>query len=431
MGRTKRRAARSDVLLILDRDPVSLSALLQVASDLGCDVIEADSLDGLRNLLLVRVPTMIALSVDHSIGNDTEVVDILAALPDQPATLLIGSVRPRVLASAARSAEAHGLRIVATTHRPLDVNATARLLAPHLRTLPPIDKREFERAFSEFELTLQYQPKLAIGGDAPRIQAVEALVRWHHPRRGVLHPAAFLGAVELHGQMTRLTDYVLAEALRQAGQWSEHGLVPEMIVNLSPRLVRDRGFPDRLALLLRENAVPPNRFSLDVTEAAESADRDLMLEVFTRLRILGVGLCLDNFGSGLSSLTDLYRMPFSEIKIDHTLIADVVREKEAQLIVGAIADLAHTLRLNVCAAGVETREVHEYLRGAGFDMAQGNYYSAPLEAGEVESLMRSWPRADSRASGRWRLDSAPPPNRPAQFPVAVGEDPPRGRNTPS
>lgn len=409
MHRHEPHTDASDLLLVVDRDPESLTVLQQVAQGLGCDVLEVDSAEKLRELLAMRHPTIVVLSIDRAIGDDAEVMDALAALSDRPATFLIGSVRSRVLASARRAAEARGLKVVGTAKRPLDPSAIERTLAQHLSTVPPIDRSELEQALAQFELTLQYQPKVAIGAEIPRIQAVEALVRWNHPRRGVLYPRHFLGAIEEHGLMMQLTDYVMMEAVRQAGQWYERGLNPDMIVNLSPRLVRDRGFPDRLAMLLRENAVPAERFILDVTEAASSIDRDLMLDVFTRLRILGVGLCLDNFGTGLSSLTDLYRMPFSEIKVDHALIADLAREPEAQLIVRAIAELAHTLRLSVCAAGVETRAIYEHVRSFGFDTAQGHFFSAPLDAEDVEALLRSWPRPESRASGIWRIPSQPPP----------------------
>jgi EAL domain-containing protein (putative c-di-GMP-specific phosphodiesterase class I) len=408
----------SDLLLILERDPPSLAALHAVAERLGCDSIEADSARGLRELLSIRRPTLVVLAVDRMEGDDQDVLDVLTHLPDRPPTLLIGSVNARVLASAGRAAETRGLQVIGTAERPLDPDAVERLLAPHLATAPPIDLEEFEQALAQFELTLQYQPKVAIVGDSPRIEAVEALVRWHHPRRGVLYPRHFLDAIETHGLMTRLTDYVMTEAVRQAGQWRERGLLHDMIVNLSPRLVRDRAFPDRLATLLQESGVPPASFVLDVTEAAGSEDRDLMLDVFTRLRILGVGLCLDNFGTGLSSLTDLYRMPFSEIKIDHSLIADVAREPEAQLIVGAIADLAHTLQLTVCAAGVENRQTYEFVRSAGFDSAQGKFFSPPADAGDIERLIRAWPRPELAATGIWRV-----PSRAEQNRIAAIEDP--------
>jgi EAL domain-containing protein (putative c-di-GMP-specific phosphodiesterase class I) len=235
------------------------------------------------------------------------------------------------------------------------------------------------------------------------MQGVEALVRWQHPRRGLLYPSHFLGPMEDHDLMVRLTDFVMTEAVRQASQWRMQGLPLEMVVNLSPKLITDREFPERVAVLLRENDVPAHQLVFDVTEAPSIEARDLMLDVFTRLRILGVGLTLDNFGTGVSSLTELYRLPFSEIKVDHALIADVVRVREAMLIVQAIANLAHTLELVACAGGVESREVLGFVRSAGFDTAQGRFFSAPVKPAGIERLVGTWPCSEAAATGHWRV----------------------------
>jgi EAL domain-containing protein (putative c-di-GMP-specific phosphodiesterase class I) len=238
---------------------------------------------------------------------------------------------------------------------------------------------------------------------------VEALVRWQHPRRGLLQPRHFLRAVEEYGLMSRLTDFVMTEAVRQAGVWQANGLTLELIVNLGPGLVRDRAFPDRLATLLRESEFPPQQLCLDMTESTVGADRSLMLDVFTRLRDLGAGLSLDNFGTGLSSLTELYGLPFSEIKVDHSLIARVAREREAQLIVQAIANLGHTLQLGVCAEGVETRQTLEFIRFIGFDTAQGRFFAEPADGGEIERIVKAWPSSGPAASGSWQA------LKPAEF----------------
>jgi EAL domain-containing protein (putative c-di-GMP-specific phosphodiesterase class I) len=252
---------------------------------------------------------------------------------------------------------------------------------------------ELEQALAEHELTLVYQPKLAIASGVPRIQGVEALVRWQHPRRGLLEPRHFLCAAEGYRMMTNLTDYVMTEAVRQAAHWRNCGLTLELVINLSTELVRDRGFPERLAVLLEENEFPAQRLVLDVTESPSVADRDLLLDVFTRLRTLGVGLSLDNFGTGLSSLTELYRVPYSELKVDHTLIADVARESEARVIVQAIVNLAHDLHVAVCAEGVETHQMLDFVRGAGFDSAQGRYFSEPVRGADVQRTVQAWPNS--------------------------------------
>jgi EAL domain-containing protein (putative c-di-GMP-specific phosphodiesterase class I) len=391
-------SAISDILLLLDRDPQSSAALHDICIRLGCEIIESDSAVVVRELLSIRHPTIVVLSIDRFDSDDADVVDQLSRLSPSPPVLLIGSAPARVLASAGRTAAARGLRVIGTLERPVDLDAIERLLELHLTSAPPIGLAELEQALSHFEFTLQYQPKISIVGESLRIQAVEALIRWNHPRRGVLIPRHFLSAVEDHALMTQLTDYVMTEAARQSGLWRKRGLTPEMIVNLSPRLVQDRAFPDRLAMLLQEHEVPAHQFVFDVVEAWSTDDRDLMLDVFTRLRILGVGLCLDNFGAGSSSLSDLYRIPFSEIKIDHSLIADVIREPGARLIVGAIANLAHSLKLTVCGAGIENRQTYEYVRDAGVDTAQGRFFSPPLDAGDLEQLLKTWPRLEFAAT---------------------------------
>jgi EAL domain-containing protein (putative c-di-GMP-specific phosphodiesterase class I) len=392
----------NDLLLILDKDPKSVGVLRTVAESLGCECVAADSADRLEEVLSTCRPTIAILAVDDLDVHGLAMLRVLAKEAAQPATLLIGAVHARVLAGARRSAESQGLRVVGVASRPLDAAAIELLLMPHLKTAPPIALDELERALAEHELVLEYLPKIDIRTDQPRMQGVEALVRWQHPRRGLLYPRQFLGAIEDHNLMARLTDFVMTEAVRQASQWRSLGLPLEIVVNLSPKLITDREFPERVAVLLRENDLPAQQLVLDVTEAASIEARDLMLDVFTRLRILGVGLTLDNFGIGVSSLTELYRLPFSEIKVDQALIADAARVREAMLIVQAIANLAHTLELVVCAGGIESREMLGFVRSAGFDTAQGRFFSGPVRPAQIERLVSTWPCSEPAATGRWR-----------------------------
>ena len=365
----------SDLMLILDSDSASRGVLVAVAERLGCEHIETDSAENMRQILAVRRPTIAVLAVDGVDASCLAVLDALANSDARPTTLLVGAASPRVLMSVKRVAESRGLRVLGAYPRPLDELVIERILAPHLAVPPPISSEELQQAIAEEELTLVYQPKLTIGPGALQIQGVEALIRWQHPRRGLLLPHHFLGAVETCGLMSQLTDFVMTQAVRQAGQWRTRGLSLEIIINLSTKLVQDREFSERLAVLLQENDFPPQQLIFDVTESPTVADQNLVLDVFTRLRILGVGLSLDNFGTGLSSLTELYRMPFSEIKVDHSLIADLAREKDARVIVKTIVDLAHALRMTACAEGVETRQILEFVRRAGFDAAQGRFFS--------------------------------------------------------
>lgn len=394
--------SHTDVILIVERDPQAAEVLRHAVGLLGARVVEAHSLEHLEDLVTRHHPTIIAAAIECIDAAVLPLLQSLAKTRSLPPLLLTGPTAPRVLASVKRTLEAASLKIAGACPRPLDPATTERVLAEHLSKAPTVLLEELDSAFNEHQLILEYQPKIAITGEDFKIQGVEALVRWQHPRRGLLTPLKFLGAIEELGLMSRLTDYVMAEAIGQLGQWTQRGLNLEMVVNLNPRLVRDLAFPERLALLLQEHAVPPSHLVLDVTESPSLADQQLMQSVFTRLRVLGIGLSLDNFGTGLSSLTELYKMPFSEIKVDHSIVADVTQEPDAMLIVKAIADLAHTLQMTACAAGIENRETLEFVRRAGFDSAQGRLFSSPVNAGAVEKLIRARPTTNMLSTGSWR-----------------------------
>src|SRR5258708_6829533 len=229
-----------DLLLILDKDPKSLCVLRTVAERLGCDHAEADSADGLQDILAGRHPTMAVLAVDGSNVDGLAMLRVLALEAKQPATLLIGAVHTRVLAGARRAAESQGVRVIGAATRPLDLVAIEQLLLPYLTSAPPIALGELERALTEHELILEYLPKIDIRTAVPKMQGVEALVRWQHPRRGLLYPRHFLSSIEDHDLMARLTDFVMTEAVPPASPCRPPGPPLGTVVNLSPKLVTDR-----------------------------------------------------------------------------------------------------------------------------------------------------------------------------------------------
>jgi EAL domain-containing protein (putative c-di-GMP-specific phosphodiesterase class I)/CheY-like chemotaxis protein len=391
-----------DLMLICEPDPVTAAALHHVAERLGCDRVEIDSAENLEALLAVRQPTLAVLAVDGQAQDGLNLLQILARRNARPATLLIGSQDERVLAGVQRFAAARNLHVIATRRRPLDECEIERLLLAHVKAPLPIARAELEHAFAEHEFLLQYQPKVSLGPGGMHIVGVEALVRWRHPRRGVLLPRNFLLAVEQHDLLTQLTDVVITEAIRQAGAWFTQGIRLQVALNLSPRLVQDRDFPARLAALLSEQDLATSQIMLDVTETAGIPDQELIQDVFTRLRMMGVGLSLDNFGTGVSSLSELYRTPFSEVKIDGRLLQDATHDHDAELIVRAVVSLAHQLRLTVCAEGVETAQGLEFVRSAGFDTAQGRLFSGPVAPRQIEELLGELAQSRTAGTGVWR-----------------------------
>lgn len=379
----------ADLLLIVEDDASTLEQARGLADHLACELLELSDLETLASVLGVRRPTAALVALDGRRINAVAALRALSKSVPPPPVVLVGNVDARLMASARRLAGAHGLTVTGVLERPFDTDAAARLLTPHLGTPPAIPRTELERALVEHELCLVYQPKMALEPRGLRMQGVEAFVRWQHPRRGLLRPSQFLASLEREELLVALTDFVMTEAVRQAGFWRARGLALEVAINLSPRLVRDCEFPERLAALLREHELPGELIAIDVTEGGGEGERALILDVFTRLRLMGLQLSLDNFGTGYSSLTELYRMPFTELKIDGSLIAEVPHEREAAIVVRAIVELAHTLGLKTCAEGVETAAAVEYLREIGCDALQGRIVCGPTRACDIERLAGS------------------------------------------
>jgi EAL domain-containing protein (putative c-di-GMP-specific phosphodiesterase class I) len=300
----------------------------------------------------------------------------------------------RVLASARQLGDSLGLKMLGTLQKPAMLEDIETLLAKHLEPGARISEDELRQAIVEHELIVHYQPKVVRAARDWHVRSAEALVRWRHPRLGLLYPAEFLPLAEQSGLIVDVTDFVLTDAVRQIGHWSTRGLDLGAAVNLSPRLVQDLEFPERLTRLLREFEVRPEQLTLEVTEAASMDDPDLVMDIFTRLRVKGVGLSLDDFGIGMSSLTQLYKMPFSEVKIDGLLISEVSSSKPAATVVKAIVELAHSLSLTACAEGVETSPTFEFLDQCGCDALQGDFIAQAMPAAEIESFIDVWNGAD-------------------------------------
>lgn len=348
--------------------------------------------------LIVPAPLAVVIDLEMPGIDPVDALNLLSSTGAPSRVVLLTGADLRKLATAKRIAETLSLEIAGTLERPLMMNALARLLARHGESKAPLSAEELRRGLREHELLLHYQPILAREEGRWAIRSAEALVRWQHPERGLLYPGQFLKLAESSGLLGELTDFVFADGLRQAGQWEAQGLDLAVDINLAPSLVRDSGFLERFMRLLKEYEVSPERITLEVIEAASLQDRELVRDVLTRLRLHGVGLSLDDFGTGYSSLTELCRLPFSELKIDRTLIHDVPDSRQASTIVSAIIELAHRLSIRVCAEGVETEEACQFLKESGCDSLQGVLFAAPMPAPEAEQFARSRQGMDAIAA---------------------------------
>ena len=239
---------------------------------------------------------------------------------------------------------------------------------------------ELHVAIASGQLVCHYQPQCDLSSGA--IVGAEALVRWQHPRRGLLGPAKFLGLAAQVGLMPRLTHHVLRTALADCRAWQQAGLELTVSVNLSGLTVGDADLADEVADLLAEHELPPERLVLEVTEDAMLVGTGSAAEVVARLRDVGVRLSLDDYGTGHSSLARLRKLPVHELKLDRSYIAGLGEDERDAAIVSSTVALAHALGLSVVAEGVETPDDWHSLEALRCDRAQGFLLSEPLPVEE-------------------------------------------------
>ena len=244
---------------------------------------------------------------------------------------------------------------------------------------------ELRRAIAEHELVLHYQPKLDLRSKL--IDRVEALVRWQHPRDGLVLPAHFIPLAEQTGLIKPLTLYVLETALAQCRSWLDAGRSIGISVNISPRNLNDPNFPNDVEKLLRRYDVPAEHLLLEVTERGIIADPARAEATLRLLSELGVRIALDDFGAGHSSLAFLARLPLDQIKIDRSFVTDLIADSGDDVIVRSIISLGHELGLEVVGEGVETPEVQTRLEEYGCDLVQGFQLTRALPADELEQWL--------------------------------------------
>lgn len=244
---------------------------------------------------------------------------------------------------------------------------------------------DFGRALQEEQLRLHYQPKYDLRQQ--RIIGFEALVRWEHPQRGLLHPGSFMPMIELTDAIHGLTQWVLATALRQQQTWRAQGHDYSMAVNLSARNLLDRNCTARLEELLAQYHTEPGMLELEITETALMQDPEGAAVLLKRIASLGVHLSIDDFGTGYSSLSYLRSLPLDALKIDRSFVTDMVRDEQNAVIVRSTLGLAHSLNLQVVAEGVEDAAALKMLQEMGCDQVQGYYISRPVSAEQVLQIV--------------------------------------------
>jgi diguanylate cyclase (GGDEF)-like protein len=259
---------------------------------------------------------------------------------------------------------------------------------------------ELQTGIAQGELVLHYQPQLTLG--TGEILAVEALLRWAHPRLGLLPPDNFLPIAEEGGLMGLITEWVLDEAAAQRGAWHEAGRPLTMAVNVSPNTLLGPGFVDMIRSCLERHGLAPENLVLELTESSVIEDMDTCAQVIRALRALGVLVSIDDFGAGVTSLAYLGSLAVGELKLDRAFLAGLLgsdRDRERELVRSTI-ELGHAMGLRIVAEGIEDRGTLELLSELGCDVAQGYFISRPKPATELIFRPRTTGARTQSALGR-------------------------------
>jgi EAL domain-containing protein (putative c-di-GMP-specific phosphodiesterase class I) len=369
----------------------------------------------------------------HEASNGKEALALLEALDPPPCVLLLDLEMPTmdgpellsalrrrridipvVVVSSRERALMHsvshlgiilGLRILDTVQKPLSRDTLGAALAkwqpatavPAVRpqTLP-IDGDALRLALDRAELLVHYQPQIEIRTGA--VRGVEALVRWQHPTLGLISADRFIPLAEQSGVIHELTLQVLNQALLQVACWSAENLDLTVAVNISPLLLDRAELVNEISSLQRGYGVAAEQIILEVTESSLLTDAGAALEVLTRLRLRGFGLSLDDYGTGFSSMQQLARIPFTELKIDKSFVQGAHGRERLQVMLRSAVEMANELGMVTLAEGVEQREDLQILQQCGCTLAQGWLFAKAMPAAELAKWLSARNGASANAT---------------------------------
>jgi EAL domain-containing protein (putative c-di-GMP-specific phosphodiesterase class I) len=381
-------------LLVVDDEPAICAIVQRVAEPLGFVVKTLNHSARFMETLRDFQPSLLILDLKMP---DCDGVQLLQQLKDgqsEVQVIVISGMDQRVLNTAEKLGRSQGLKMVGVLHKPLKRVELEQRLNDAMSVANVFSRADIRRSLDQRELVVHYQPKVSWTDGRWHVDSAEALVRWMHPEQGLLLPGKFLSFVEEYGCIEDLTDYVLEESTRQIAAWTARGLAFRVAVNVSASMVDDLKFPERIAALLKRYGVPGKMMAIELTESTAMADATKAMDIFLRLCVNDISLSIDDYGTGFSSLQQLYQLPFDELKIDWMFVRGLPDDDEARAIVRATVDMAHALNMKVCAEGVETRAALQFLESVKCDRAQGFLISRAVDPEEFERVVSEWNQAN-------------------------------------
>ncbi len=316
---------------------------------------------------------------------------------DRPVSVILSSALDAALISSVEAmTKAYGITLLGAISKPVTQDKLRALIEkfappkPRARrqAAPAIPLDEIRRGLKAGEFEPFFQPKVSLSDGT--VTGAEALARWRHPKKGLVAPYAFIPAMEDAGLIDDLTWVILEKSAARCREWADHGLELAVSVNLSLKSLGEPGLAERITERVAAQKLDPKYIVLEITESAAMTDVGKALENLTRLRMKHFELSIDDYGTGYSSMQQLSRIPFSELKIDQSFVISALENESSKVILSSSLDMARKLGLKAVAEGVETRAHWNLLQSLGCDIAQGYFIAKPMEAGAFEGWARQW-----------------------------------------
>ena len=393
-------------VLLVDDDPWQLSLLGQQLKRLQVENIQTCLRNDHALALVSSAPESIDLIFCDLQMPDMDGVEFLRHLGQTNyagALSLVSGEDDSILRAADRLARSRQFRLCGAFNKPIQSGQLHQALSTALAARPAargqgsrapgeeFSASDLSRAILKGELFNHYQPKVDFA--TGRWVGVETLVRWMHPELGIVYPDRFIPLAEEHGLIDQLTEHVLfgpKGAVEQARSWQDGGRSLHVAVNVSMENLKDPTFPDTLARRALRAGVDPSRLTIEVTESRMVSDAEAALDILTRLRLKRVGVSIDDFGTGHSSLRQLHDMPFDELKLDRSFVHGAHSDPTLKAILLPCLDMARQLGIRVVAEGVEDADDWRYLRELGCAQAQGYFVARPMVAPSLADWLARW-----------------------------------------
>ena len=385
--------------LIAEDHEFQLSMLVRMLESLGATDIKRAT-DGSAALEIIENrPVDIVISDLDMPGMDgMEFIRHLGEAKAPVSIILASSLERSLLTSVETMTAAYGINLLGVIEKPPTAEKLQKLIALHRLPRTAQDKSgkaadiislgEILQGLENDEFEPFFQPKVELA--TGKIKGAEALARWLHPQRGLVAPYAFIKILEDSGNIDALTWIILRKAAAVCRKWIASGFDFTASVNLSLKSLADVQFADRVTDLVRSQGVEPRQMIIEITESAATADVGKALENLSRLRMKGFGLSIDDYGTGYSSMQQLTRIAFTELKIDQAFVKNAAKQESSRIILESSIAMSKKLNITSVAEGVETREDWDLLRRLGCSLAQGYFIAKPMAADAYFGWVRDW-----------------------------------------